>query len=147
MSKTIGIEEFGSEKKFPRGYPEKTERFCVKEITLTKEDDGIDFDGWAIKAKGGTLRSGAAKRIATYDRENNLVTEDDGTNVGNGIFYPGCRVDAQISMWTSKTYKHARSNLLLVRFAGDGEVLGGNGGPNVTDLLDELGEVDAEADI
>ncbi len=145
-----GIEEFGSEKKLPRGYPEKTERFCIKEITLTEENDGVDFDGWAIKVKGGSTgpkENRRPKRINTIDRANTQVVEEDGSEEGNGIFYPGCKVDAIVSMWTSTKYKHCRANIMLIRFVEDGTRLGNGGGASMTEMLDQLGDVDAEADI
>lgn len=139
-------EEFGNVKKIPKNF-KKTERCCINEVSLSEEEDGIDFDGWSIKAKGGSTRSGSPKRIVTVDAAKQIVTGEDGQDDENGIFYPGCRVDAQITLWTAASYAHLRSNLLLVQFRDDGPRLGGNGGVNAVDLLDEMDSYDDEADI
>ena len=140
-------EEFGKGK-IPKNF-RTTERCCIKPITLTEEENGINFEGWQLKAKGGTNRAGTApQEIFRLDRTMKPVALEAGSH-DQGIFYPGCIVDAKITMWTSKSYAHARSNLLLVRFRADGPQLGGgSGGASLDDLVADLDDLsDAEADL
>lgn len=67
-----------------------------------------------------TLKAGTKTRPITVDAKNQIVTEDDG------VFYPGCRVNAKVRLYgfASKYGPQIGANLLAVQFAGDDEPLG-----------------------
>ncbi len=134
----VCAEEFG--KKIPKKIWE-TDKCCLRDgDDYDDDDEGNNFyeDKWTIKAQN-------KKRILTIDRAKDQVGQDDGEDEYNGIFYPGCKVDVIISMWTASSYPHIRSNLHIVQFRADGERLG-SGGPNVSGMLDMLDEIDDDED-
>ncbi len=129
-------EEFG--KKAPKKIWETDKR-------ALKDGDDYDDNDEGVNAYEGlyTLKSSNKKRILTLDRSLDQVALDDGDDEYNGIFYPGCKVDVIVSMWTAASYPHVRSNLHIVQFRADGERLGGNG-PNVSGMMEMLDEIDDE---
>ena len=117
-----------------------TDKCCLRDGDMEEKPDYEDM--WTIKASTN-------KRILTVDRFGDQVGQDDGDDPYNGIFYPGCMVDAVISIWYTEGYGHVRANLHIVRFRTDGEKLGGgDGAAKSQDMLGLLDfDEEDEADI
>lgn len=111
-----------------------SDRCCIRDGDMEEDEN---YSGML------SLKAMNSKRILTVDRAKNQVTAEDGDDDRNGIFYPGCFVDAQINFWTTAGYPEIRANLLLVRFRKAGDRIGGSG-PSAVDLLDGLDDLENE---
>ena len=115
-----------------------TDKCCMRDGDLEDKEDYTDM--WTIKASTN-------KRILTVDRFGDQVGQDDGDDPYNGIFYPGCMVDAVVSIWYTEGYGHIRTNLHVIRFRADGEKLGSSDSAPKAEAMLDLLDFDDDVDI
>lgn len=88
-----------------------------KDKRCVKDGDDVEYDGyegcWSIKAS-------SKKRPQTFDRDLTPLDSEDEK------FYPGCYVNASLSLWVQDNQygKRLNCNLYGVQFAKDGEEFG-----------------------
>lgn len=107
---------------------------------VLKDDDSRTKKGNRPEYKGlHTMKVSNKNRPITVDQKKNPVTEDDG------LFYSGCRVNAQVSLWANdgKNGAVVGCNLIALQFAGDDEPLG-DGGVDTEEVLGAFEEVEGD---
>ena len=77
-------------------------------------------------------------RPVVLDRRKNLVTDDDG------VIYPGCRVNANVSLWAQKNKfgKRINGELEGVQHVGDDEPIEAGGGKSAKAVIEDFDALD-----
>jgi hypothetical protein len=94
---------------------------------------GDVYDGFEGKFHLNSRTGGDKPGPKTYSRNKIEVTARDG------LFYPGCYVDAMIDIYAQDHPQYGRRincGLLAVRFVADGDSFGGGGGASADDFAD-----------
>lgn len=80
-------------------------------------------------------------RPVVLDRRKNLVTEDDG------VIYPGCRVNANVSLWAQKNKfgKRVNGELEGVQFSADDEPIEAGGGKSAKAIMEDFDALEERA--
>ena len=105
-----------------------SDKVCLKD---GDESGRAEFEGMM------TIKASTKKRPLVIDRDKSPITEDDN------IVYPGCYVNAIVSLWAQNNQYGKRINAQLdgVQFVRDGEPFG-DGGITVN-AFDAFGDDDA----
>ena len=84
------------------------------------------------------LSASTKNRPVVLDRRKNLVTEDDQ------IIYPGCRVNAHISLWAQNNRYGKRINCELegIQHVGDDEPIEAGGGKSAKAIMEDFDALD-----
>ncbi len=114
------------------------QRLPSDKLCLRRGDDtGKDYqDGyWVLSANSKT-------RPVVLDRSKNLLSEDDN------VIYPGCRVNANISLWAQNNRygKRVNSEIEGIQFVGDDEAIEAGGGKSAKAVMDDFDSIDEAAD-
>lgn len=102
-----------------------------------RDGDDKDLAGYPghmyISTRNGKVRPQLA------NRDNSPIVEEDG------VLYPGCYVNAIVSLWAQDNTwgKAINANLVGIQFVKDGEAFGAVA-PPIRDLFDEIDEVEEE---